>query len=129
MINFNIDYITEDFRHFRHRSNSDYTYLLRMTLFRAANEADRRYYLTTGEKAKEYRRLSYELDEMASDIEHYLDDGERIKPKYIATILEAVILSRHLILLDQRETRAQYDAIIDNLVHVQEDSETGEIAA
>ncbi|WP_187278254.1 hypothetical protein, partial [Methylobacterium sp. WL7] len=99
---------------------SESTYDLRMMLFRAANEADRRYYLYGGEKAKEYRRLAHELDEMASVTGDYIDEDGRIKPQHMASITEAVILSRHLILLDQIETRFQYEALLRHLVFPQD---------
>lgn len=116
MIDFNDCYIDEDFLRSASLMTCDFKYLLRMTLFRAANEADRRYYLYNGEKAKEYRRLSYELDEMASVIEDYIDEDGRIKPQHMASITEAVILSRYLILLDQVETRFQHEALLRHLV-------------
>ena len=49
MLHPNYDIISEDFRNRRCGADSDFTYLLRMTLFRASNEADRRYYLCAGE--------------------------------------------------------------------------------
>lgn len=116
MIDFNDCYIDEDFLRSASLMTCDFKYFLRMTLFRAANEADRRYYLYNGEKAKEYRRLSYELDEMASVIEDYIDEDGRIKPQHMASITEAVILSRYLILLDQVETRFQHEALLRHLV-------------
>jgi len=129
MLRPNYDLISDDFLNRRCGANGDFTYVLRMTLFRAAYEADRRYYLYTGEKAKEYRRLSYELEEIAHNVEEYRDEGGRIEPIHMATILEALTLSRYLILLDQRETRFQYDALLRHLVHAQEDDGTENVAA
>ncbi|MFB0487687.1 hypothetical protein ABIE45_000273 [Methylobacterium sp. OAE515] len=129
MINPNYNLISEDFRDIQWNASSDITHVLRMMLFRAANESDRRYYLYAGEKAKEYRRISYELDEVARDIEHYLDDNRRVKPKHMAMIFEALILARHLILLDRRETRVQYEALMGNLFQTQEDGWSYDLAA
>lgn len=121
MINPSYGLISEDFRSNQWCKNSDSTYLLRMMLFRAANEADRRYYLSTGEKAKEYRRITYELNELADDIEHYMNEAGRIKSRYKTMIFEAIILARHLILLDQSETHVQYETLTRNLFHPQAD--------
>lgn len=129
MLNPSYDLFVPDFRNKQCATKRDSTYILRMLLFRASNEADRRYYLCIGEKAKEYRRLSYELDEMAGRVEDYLDQSGRIKPVYMAMILEAVVLSRNLILLDQTETRLEYEALLRNLVHAQEDGWSEGIAA
>ncbi len=129
MLHPNYDIISEDFRNRRCGADSDFTYLLRMTLFRASNEADRRYYLCAGEKAKEYRRLSYELEEMASSIEDYQDEGGGIKPMHMAMIVEGLTLSRYLILLDQMETRTRYDALLRYLVQDQEGFWPNDLAA
>lgn len=129
MINPDYGLIFEDFRSNELNLNSDSTYLLRMMLFRAGNEADRRYYLSDGEKAKEYRRIAYELDELAGDIELYLDETGRIKPQFIAIIFEAVTLARYLILLDQRETGAQYEAIVQNLFYPRKEGWPNAMAA
>lgn len=129
MINPIYSLISEDFRNNQWGKNSDPTYLLRMMLFRAGNEADRRYYLSTGEKAKEYRRLAYELDELAGDIEHYMDETGRIKHQYAAVISEALILAGHLIFLDHSETGIQYEALVENLFHPKDDSWQDDLAA
>lgn len=129
MIKANFDFISEDFRYSKHLFTSDSTYLLRMMLFRAGSEAGRRYYLSNGEKAKEYRRIAYELDELAGDIERYLDDTGRIKPQFIAIIFEAITLARYLILLDQRETGVRYEAIVENLFYPRKDGWPDAMAA
>lgn len=129
MINPDYGLISEDFHSNQWGKNSDSTYLLRMMLFRGGNEADRRYYLSNGEKAKEYRRIAYELDELASDIEHYLEETGRIKRQYAAMISEALILAGHLILLDQSETGIQYEALMENLFHSRKDGWSDNMAA
>lgn len=98
-------------------------------LFRAANEADRRYYLTAGEKAKEYKRLSYVLDELAHDVEHYLDGTGQIKPRHLTMIFESLILARYLISLDHRQTGSQYETLMWNLVYPRKDGWPKDLAA
>ncbi|UIN34883.1 hypothetical protein [Methylobacterium oryzae] len=100
-----------------------------MMVFRAASEADRRYYLNAGEKAKEYRRLSYELDELAHDIEHYLDETGQIKPQHLTLMFEALILARYLILLDQWETDILYENLMMNLVYPRKNGWPVDLAA
>lgn len=129
MINPDYGLISEDFRNNERSLDSDSTYLLRMMLFRAGNEADRRYYLSNGEKAKEYRRIAYELEDLAGDIERYRDETGRIKPQFMAIIFEAITLARYLILLDQRETGAQYEAIVENLFRPGKDYWPNDMAA
>ncbi|MBA7568269.1 hypothetical protein ES708_09990 [subsurface metagenome] len=129
MIHPNYGLISEDFRGNRYDANSDSTYLLRMMLFRGGSEADRRYYLSDGEKAKEYRRLAYELDEMADDIEHCVNETGQIKPEYVAMIFEALVLARHLLLSDQLETGIQYETIMRSLSYPQKYSWPENMAA
>lgn len=129
MINPDYDLISKNFHIRLYDRNSDSTYILRMMLFRAASEADRRYYLNAGEKAKEYRRLSYELDELAHDIEHYLDETGQIKPKYLTLMFEALILARYLILLDQWETDILYENLMMNLVYPRKNGWPVDLAA
>lgn len=116
MIQPNYKFLSEDFISVHEQKNCDFSYILCNMLFRGAREAEVRSFRADGEKAKEYKRLMYELDDLSDDISSLIDSSGRVAPVHWNAVLEAVRISRFLLVIDSKEVASRYEWLVDSLV-------------
>src|SRR4051794_9198786 len=101
--------IADDFIAAQRLDLSDFRGVLRVTLSATSSEFHRRSFFFEDEKSAEYRRLSYEFHDTAESLGNSVDDGGKVKIEDYPTILEALIVSRHLAAIEWEESRIRHD--------------------
>jgi hypothetical protein len=98
----------QNFPRATNEKTSDNSYVLRKMLLRGSMEADYRYRLYEGDRAFDFKRLSYQFDDLLSDLDNMFDDRCMIRDEHCITLIRAIQNCQDLLALDQAETSADY---------------------
>jgi hypothetical protein len=107
----------QDFFAAEDRSSSDNSYVLRKMLSRGIKEAQYRYYINEGDKAFEYKKLMFELEDLLDNLDSMIGENVLVYGEHRVKMMETIKLCQCLLAIDQAETNADYNNLVAYLTH------------
>lgn len=111
MSSINYKYVIEDLHAANDGTSSDYRYVMRKMLVRGSSEAMYRSRINDGDKAFEYKRIMYGIEDVLENLDSMIDRDGNIQAHHRRDIIETLIDCSCLLGIDQAETNADYNKL------------------